>query len=284
MYPEEPRTLFYCSNSIRKFSAPHYFPQNLFSKDWIVLTTTCLAADRYKKYNTKGLAKKASFILSTTSYIINLGDIRNPKTKTNPPSNIKTFNVTSQIILCTLQHICKAHKNPIHKKVEKRNLPYDSVIFQPSSYQLISDSTIKKHYVYICKQLKQFIAISFLSIFLCANTEIGQLLKLPTLINHYLEHHENKNDDKNGISFLGFLKNHYNENSQHSKTAKHDHQNLPFKTTDCNSINTVIAFVPQMIFTLHTTAVISAKNIACYTEQHYISKSFGSIWQPPKIG
>ena len=131
--------------------------------------------------------------------------------------------------------------------------------------------------------MKKLIAISFLSIFLCANTEIGQLLKLPNLIHHYLEHHDDKNDDEYGISFIDFLKNHYNENNQHSDNAKHDHQNLPFKTTDCNSLNTLIALVQQNIFALHNNKITSAKNVACYTEQHYTSKSFGSIWQPPKL-
>jgi hypothetical protein len=132
--------------------------------------------------------------------------------------------------------------------------------------------------------LKKLIAISFLSIFLCANTEIGQLLKLPTLIHHYLEHHDDKNDDDHDISFIDFLKKHYNENDNHSDNAKHDHQNLPFKTTDCNSLNIVIALVQQTVFSLRTTTIISSKNVIYYTEQHYTSKSFGSIWQPPKLG
>lgn len=119
---------------------------------------------------------------------------------------------------------------------------------------------------------------------MCANTEIGQLLKLPTLIHHYLEHHDDKNDDEYGINFTDFLKKHYNENDHQSDNAKHDHQNLPFKTMDCHSLNTVIALVQQNIFALHNNAVISSKNVAGYTEQHYTSGSFGSIWQPPRLG
>jgi flagellar hook-basal body complex protein FliE len=146
------------------------------------------------------------------------------------------------------------------------------------------NSTTQKFYSYICNDLKKIIAISLLSIFLCANTEIGQLLKLPTLIHHYFEHHNDKDEDDHDISFIDFLKKHYNENDNHPSNTKHDHQNLPFKTTDCNSINSVIALVQQTVFTLHTTSIISEKNIAAYTEQHYTSKSFGSIWQPPRLG
>jgi hypothetical protein len=132
--------------------------------------------------------------------------------------------------------------------------------------------------------LKKLIAISLLSIFLCANTEIGQLLRLPALIHHYLEHHDDTSDDDHDISFIDFFKKHYNENNNHSGNAKHDHQNLPFKTTDCHAVNTVIALLQQTVFTLQTTSIIFAKNIASYTEQQYTSKSFSSIWQPPKLG
>jgi hypothetical protein len=132
--------------------------------------------------------------------------------------------------------------------------------------------------------LKKLIAISFLSIFLCANTEIGQLLKLPTLIHHYLEHRYDKNDDEYGISFIDFLKNHYSENNHHSDNAKHDHQNLPFKTCDCQSFNTMMVLLLQPLFLLHHTAIISTIQITFYAEQQYTSKSFGSIWQPPKLG
>ncbi len=146
------------------------------------------------------------------------------------------------------------------------------------------NSATQKFYDYICNQLKKLIAISFLLIFLCANTEIGQLLKLPTLIHHYLEHHHDKNDEDHDISFLDFLKKHYNENENHSDNAKHDHQNLPFKTIDCHAVNTVIALMQHNVFIPHTTFISSSKNDASYMEQHYTSKSFGNIWQPPKLG
>jgi hypothetical protein len=132
--------------------------------------------------------------------------------------------------------------------------------------------------------LKKIIAIFFLSIFLCANTEIGQLLKLPTLVQHYFEHRNNKNDDELGISFISFLKNHYNQNSHHASDAKHSHKNLPFKTCNCQSFNTMMVLLQQPIFLLHHTAIISIIQITFYAEQHYTSKSFGSIWQPPKLG
>ena len=79
---------------------------------------------------------------------------------------------------------------------------------------------------------------------MCANTEIGQLLKIPTLIQHFTEHH----DDDLDISFADFIDFHYNNDKQHSDTDKHDnHQNLPFKTINTN-VNTILAFESQTAF------------------------------------
>lgn len=53
--------------------------------------------------------------------------------------------------------------------------------------------------------MRQFFAISFLITYLLGNTELGQLIKLPLLINHYYQH---KKTDNN-ISFIGFIQMHY---------------------------------------------------------------------------
>ena len=45
---------------------------------------------------------------------------------------------------------------------------------------------------------------------MCANTSIGQLLKVPNLINHYTEH---KNElTTTSISFIDYIKLHYSKN------------------------------------------------------------------------
>jgi hypothetical protein len=132
--------------------------------------------------------------------------------------------------------------------------------------------------------LKKLLAISLLSIFLCANTELGQLLKLPTLLHHYLEHHEDKSDDENESSFANFLGKHYNQNNQHSEDTENDHQNLPFKIIEFNALNTAVTLAQEINFELNNSPTTSAIKIGTYTEPHYASKSFGSIWQPPKLG
>jgi ABC-type Zn2+ transport system substrate-binding protein/surface adhesin len=129
--------------------------------------------------------------------------------------------------------------------------------------------------------LRKTIAISFLLIFLCANTEIGQLLKLPNLAEHFFEHHDH--EDEHNISFLDFVKSHYNDNHKHSDTDKHDeHQNLPFKTLNTN-VNTVIAFENQPSIIFNKPISIAINNTVPYHKKFYTSNVFACIWLPPKL-
>ena len=129
--------------------------------------------------------------------------------------------------------------------------------------------------------MKKIIAISLLSIFLCANTEIGQLLKFPNLIEHFVKHRDHA--DEQSISFLDFVKSHYNDNHKHSDTDKHDqHQNLPFKTINTN-LNTVIAFENQPTISFRKPIIIVVNNTVPFPQEFYTSDVFASIWLPPKL-
>jgi hypothetical protein len=62
-----------------------------------------------------------------------------------------------------------------------------------------------------------------------------ELAKIGELIEHYQEHKSSENQD---LSFVDFLIMHYSPSSNHTKTAKHSHQNLP----NFNSHNAVISY------------------------------------------
>ena len=129
--------------------------------------------------------------------------------------------------------------------------------------------------------VKKIIAISFLFIFLCANTEIGQLLKIPNLIEHYFEHHDHK--EEHNMSFLEFVKSHYNANHKHSDTDKHDdHQNLPFKT-----LNSTVSFAIMFEFQKYVSPTkpqhIIYKITTPFSKEFYTSDVFACIWLPPKL-
>ncbi|MCE9540348.1 MAG: hypothetical protein K8R85_14200 [Bacteroidetes bacterium] len=126
--------------------------------------------------------------------------------------------------------------------------------------------------------MKKLIAISFVFVFLYANTEMHQLLKLPVLVHHYLEHCK----EANNSSFVGFLYNHYNSEKPHSDNDHHDHQNLPFKT-DCANIHTSFAFTGHHQYSFQSTPPVSVKVNVVYNEIIYSSASLSNIWQPPKF-
>ncbi len=129
--------------------------------------------------------------------------------------------------------------------------------------------------------LRKTIAISFLFIFLCANTEIGQLLKLPNLIEHFFEHHEHK--DEHNSTFFDFVKSHYNDNDKHSDTDKHDeHHNLPFKSHN-TSVSIALMFEDQKCFSFTKPLHFSFKSAITFRKEHYTSNVFACIWLPPKL-
>ncbi|MBF4518960.1 hypothetical protein IRZ71_21600 [Flavobacterium sp. ANB] len=113
---------------------------------------------------------------------------------------------------------------------------------------------------------------------MCTNTEIGQLLKLANLMEHFKEH------SKDGIasSFADFIDFHYHNTEKHSEKGKENHQNLPFKTINPN-VNTVLAFENETMFSLSKPNIISTKRTVPFHKEFYISTVFASIWLPPKL-
>lgn len=133
----------------------------------------------------------------------------------------------------------------------------------------------------IFETLKKAAAISFLLVFLFANTELKQLLKLPVLIHHYIEHHK----DDAGKSLLAFLHEHYAEEHTPSTSSQHhanDHQNLPFKShhTGISQIPVFCSLSTGFDCTLESILPVTVKNH--YTEQSHYPSALSRIWQPPR--
>ena len=115
---------------------------------------------------------------------------------------------------------------------------------------------------------------------MCANTEIGQLLKLPNLIQHFSNHQEDTSGQN--ISLLDFLAIHYNDSEHHPNQGKDNHQSLPFKTIN-QSVNTVLAFENITQFSFRKPNTISVNSTVSFSQDFYISSVFASIWLPPKL-
>ena len=110
---------------------------------------------------------------------------------------------------------------------------------------------------------------------MCANTSIGQLLKIPNLIEHYNEHRNELTT--NSISFIDYIVSHYSKNAEND----HDHQDLPFKTLD-NSPTVLFTFLVITYEIQLLKPLISCKKKFFYNKS-FKSKLITSIWLPPKL-
>ena len=127
--------------------------------------------------------------------------------------------------------------------------------------------------------MKKFFAISFLCIYIFSVTELHQLLKLPLLIEHYVEHKEANKD----LGLFGFLQLHYFNGDVHDSDYDKD-MKLPFKSHDtCVSYN-LSSFVPsdEHSDSLKIISIVIDKSIA-YQEPAWSASFKSSIWQPPKF-
>ncbi len=124
--------------------------------------------------------------------------------------------------------------------------------------------------------MNKVIVLFLVTVFLCANTSIGQFLKIPNLIEHYKEFQTEVNNDSN--SFTQFIKVHYSKNSDHNEK---EHQNLPFKTFE-NTTNVLFTF-PVLTFQLELLKPLISVKKEFFYKNYFKSNLFTSIWLPPKI-
>ena len=127
--------------------------------------------------------------------------------------------------------------------------------------------------------LKKIFVISLLSIYLISITELSQLVKLPALVEHFIEH---KAKDTS-LSLIDFLSNHYAQDNDHDGDEERE-MKLPFKSHD-GCINSIVSeSVPSSFYYLPAKPVFTeSKSYSTYTEQFLQSTYLSTIWQPPKF-
>lgn len=126
--------------------------------------------------------------------------------------------------------------------------------------------------------MKKSFIIVILFTYVISLTEFKQLVKLPTLVEHFLEHREKDN----ALSLLQFLHMHYASSTVNDADYAED-MKLPFKSHDgCLSASS-IAFVPNSFEEFSTKPVISEViGFSSYSENSFPDAYLSSIWQPPK--
>ena len=126
--------------------------------------------------------------------------------------------------------------------------------------------------------MKRISAILFFTAYLLSTTEAYQLLKLPTVFQHYREH---KLAD-NKLGFLEFLDLHYMHGSPRDGDYERD-MKLPFKTSAFYIGSVAPAFMPLMVqVPLTITVEISEKKRYNIPYQVILSSFMSNIWQPPR--
>ncbi len=126
--------------------------------------------------------------------------------------------------------------------------------------------------------MKQLVSIVLLTSFLLGGSLMTELMKMPILVQHYLEHKA----ENNKLSVEGFLKMHYASkqalNESHNKGGK-----LPFKTCTCHIAILMIHSQVPIFFNFIRPTYFTQKSIATPSNcMAYNSSYLNHIWQPPK--
>lgn len=132
--------------------------------------------------------------------------------------------------------------------------------------------------ILLSPKLKKIFAISLLSIYLFSSTELPQLLKMPLLVEHFIEHREQNQQ----ITLWQFLYLHYVIDHGRDADYRKDMQ-LPFKTHD-NCVTSVLnVYLPtQKIIVINPVRFIQNQH---FRKQETLLQStfLANIWQPPRI-
>ncbi len=132
--------------------------------------------------------------------------------------------------------------------------------------------------MFIFVKVRKIISIFFLVIYLLSTTQLSELLKLPILVQHFIEH---KEENKN-LSFLGFLEIHYAHGSPHDADYDKD-MKLPFKSITHSNISSISFCTPLPNFK-HNPIIYYKSNKKIFSTYSftYSSAFLSSIWQQPK--
>jgi hypothetical protein len=120
-------------------------------------------------------------------------------------------------------------------------------------------------------------AYLFLFVYLFANTELHELVKLDAFVAHYAEHRQENKD----ITLIDFIVIHYFSGNIVDDDYSKDMQ-LPFKNVDCNNFIPSITFALPEFLDLKTCATVKSDMLPIYDQSMLPSSHLSDIWQPPK--
>jgi hypothetical protein len=132
-------------------------------------------------------------------------------------------------------------------------------------------------FLYLSK-VKRVIAFFLVSIYMMSFSELHQFLKLPILVQHFVEHQ--KKDPS--ISLLAFLEEHY----VHQYIVDDDYQRdkeLPFREGDCVVNNSITCECHHPVIELPYSSTEVKHEFVWYNEKDKPLVSVADIFQPPRF-
>ena len=130
--------------------------------------------------------------------------------------------------------------------------------------------------------MKKLVVFFFLFGYLFSSTELSELLKIDSLIEHYQEH----KGELSKISFSNFLYMHYVDHGQDNGDGEKD-KDLPLHSNSHNEISNFRAptVIPTIQISISFVRVFDNQEKKSFYDVHSIMKSpyLSSIWQPPQF-
>ena len=115
--------------------------------------------------------------------------------------------------------------------------------------------------------------------------DLGELAKLPQLVEHYQYHHSAAGG---GLNFGQFIAEHYGAGTRHyagctlSQRHQHDHQNLPLRCHHgCVTLSFVVAPVTRLVFAARPEMTVALAYCAAAAPRYAFTIS-NSLGQPPR--
>ena len=125
--------------------------------------------------------------------------------------------------------------------------------------------------------MKRANAIALLLLYLLANTELLEIVRLPILFEHFAEHKQQNED----VSFLDFIVLHYFSSDVKDADYERDQQ-LPFKGVHCEELSASVALPVEPFEGPLPRIPHTILKVEMYVSRFHSSLFQFTIWQPPK--
>lgn len=127
------------------------------------------------------------------------------------------------------------------------------------------------------RSVKKAAVIFLTALFFISNTEFHELLKVPVLVAHYLEH----KSEQPHLTLSEFFSAHYSSNSTKDDDYTRDSQ-LPFKTAEHLS-SSITVFLSHFDVKLPVPHFNINAEPPSYRASFVSFQLLSNIWQPPKF-